>query len=129
MIRAAGFHQPRGGSDGGARLSAAESTATTDRLTNPRNQCHVNNRISEPCGADSFFYAPLPFPPSWSWRGARAEATARGLVGEASGEGGREMAGGGGAGRKVSVAAVQFACTDVESENVDTAERYVVRYP
>mgnify|MGYP003702325223 CR=1 FL=1 len=39
------------------------------------------------------------------------------------------MAGGGGAGRKVSVAAVQFACTDVESENVDTAERYVVRYP
>lgn len=39
------------------------------------------------------------------------------------------MAGGGGAGSKVSVAAVQFACTDVESENVDTAERYVVRYP
>uniref|UniRef100_A0A0D9YT76 Uncharacterized protein n=1 Tax=Oryza glumipatula TaxID=40148 RepID=A0A0D9YT76_9ORYZ len=34
------------------------------------------------------------------------------------------MAGGGGAGSKVSVAAVQFACTDVESENVDTAERH-----
>ncbi|XP_052145609.1 N-carbamoylputrescine amidase [Oryza glaberrima] len=35
------------------------------------------------------------------------------------------MAGGGGAGRKVSIAAVQFACTDVESENVDTAERLI----
>ena len=28
------------------------------------------------------------------------------------------------AGRKVAVAAVQFACTDVEAENVATAERY-----
>jgi N-carbamoylputrescine amidase len=27
-------------------------------------------------------------------------------------------------GRKVAVAAVQFACTDVEAENVATAERY-----
>jgi hypothetical protein len=26
--------------------------------------------------------------------------------------------------RKVAVAAVQFACTDVESENVATAKRY-----
>lgn len=37
----------------------------------------------------------------------------------------KEMAGGGGAGRKVAVAAVQFACTDTESDNVATAERYV----
>jgi len=28
------------------------------------------------------------------------------------------------AGRKVAVAAVQFACTDVEAENVATAERW-----
>jgi hypothetical protein len=34
------------------------------------------------------------------------------------------MAGGGGAGRKVAVAAVQFACTDTVSDNVATAERY-----
>jgi hypothetical protein len=37
----------------------------------------------------------------------------------------REMAGGGGgAGRKVAVAAVQFVCTDTVSDNVATAERY-----
>lgn len=35
------------------------------------------------------------------------------------------MAGGGGAGRKVAVAAVQFACTDTESDNVATAERLI----
>jgi len=33
------------------------------------------------------------------------------------------------AGRKVAVAAVQFACTDVEAENVATAERYAVARP
>ena len=34
------------------------------------------------------------------------------------------MAGDGGAGRKVAVAAVQFACTDTVHDNVATAERY-----
>jgi N-carbamoylputrescine amidase len=33
------------------------------------------------------------------------------------------------AGRKVAVAAVQFACTDVEAENVATAERYGRLHP
>ena len=33
------------------------------------------------------------------------------------------------AGRKVAVAAVQFACTDVEAENVATAERYAIARP
>ena len=32
-------------------------------------------------------------------------------------------------GRKVAVAAVQFACTDVEAENVATAERYGRLHP
>jgi len=33
------------------------------------------------------------------------------------------------AGRKVAVAAVQFACTDIEAENVATAERYAIACP
>ena len=33
------------------------------------------------------------------------------------------------AGRKVAVAAVQFAYTDVEAENVATAERYAIARP
>jgi hypothetical protein len=48
---------------------------------------------------------------------------------EGARRGGEERRMAAAAGRKVAVAAVQFACTDVEAENVATAERYAIARP